>query len=138
MALERYVHDRSLPRITFVPHQPLDKIPLYQKAADVLVLPNTAKEEASRVETSPVKLFEYLASSRPIVASDIPSIRDIVSEREVFFAQPDDGESFARVIVEALSGDPDRSRAALSLAENSSWEERAKNIDALMRRLLHV
>lgn len=137
-ALERYVHDRSLPRIAFVPHQPSDKIPLYQKAADVLVLPNTAKEEASRVETSPVKLFEYLASGKPIVASDIPSIRDIVSEREVFFAQPDDGESFARVIVEALSGDTDRSLAARSLAENSSWEKRAKNIDALMRRLLHV
>jgi glycosyltransferase involved in cell wall biosynthesis len=137
-SFQDYINRKKLPRISFVPHQTPDKIPLYQKTADVLVLPNTAKDEASRVETSPVKLFEYLASGKPIVVSDIPSIRDIVSEREVFFAQPDDGESFAHVIVEALSGDTGRSRAARSLAENNSWEERAKNIDALMRRLLHV
>jgi len=137
-ALQAYIKERNLPRISFVPHQTPDKIPLYQKAADVLVLPNTAKEEASRVETSPVKLFEYLASGKPIVVSDIPSVRDIVSEREVFFANPDDGESFAITIIKALKGDSKKSEAARSLAWNHSWESRAERIDTFMKRCLAI
>lgn len=138
-ALQKYIEEKKLPRINFVPHQTPDKIPLYQKASDVLVLPNTAKEEASRVETSPVKLFEYLASGKPIVASDIPSIRDIVSEREVFFAKPDDGESFAQSINEALKGDPEKTEVARTLAYQHSWESRAERIDTFMKKCLsHV
>lgn len=131
-ALERYVAKRRLPRITFVPHQLPQKIPLYQRAADVLVLPNTATEEASRVETSPVKLFEYLASGKPIVASDIPSIREVVSEREVTFARPDDGRDLARAILEALK-DHSKTVAAQALARSCSWESRASAIDSFMR-----
>lgn len=137
-ALEAYIKKHNLPRISFVPHQTPDKIPLYQKAADVLVLPNTAKEEASRVETSPVKLFEYLASGKPVVASDIPSIRDIVSEREVFFAKPDDGEDFARVITEALKGAPKKIEAARVFAWEHSWEARAERIDTFMKQCLEI
>jgi glycosyltransferase involved in cell wall biosynthesis len=137
-ALQTYIKERNLPRISFVPHQTPDKIPLYQKAADVLVLPNTAKEEASRVETSPVKLFEYLASGKPIVVSDIPSIRDIVSEKEVFFATPDDGESFARVIALALKGDSKKTEAARAFAWAHSWESRAERIDIFMKRCIEM
>jgi glycosyltransferase involved in cell wall biosynthesis len=133
--MERYVALQKLPRITFVPHQPPHKIPLYLRAADVLVLPNTAKEEASRIETSPVKLFEYLAAGKPIVASDLPSIRDIVSEREVFFAHPDDPQDFARVIEHVLAHPEEaaaRAAAGKTLAGTHSWEARAKKIRYFM------
>src|SRR3989344_8817955 len=49
-----------------VPHK---DVPLWQAAADVLVIPNSAKEEISVHHTSPMKLFEYMASQRPILAS---------------------------------------------------------------------
>lgn len=140
-ALQKYISERNLPRINFIPHQTPDKIPLYQKAADVLVLPNTAKEEASRVETSPVKLFEYLASGKPIVASDIPSIRDIVSDKEVFFATPDDGKSFAHAIETALNDSAEsanRANAAQVLARAHSWESRAEHIDAFIKHCLEI
>jgi glycosyltransferase involved in cell wall biosynthesis len=53
---------------------------MWQKAADALVLPNTAKEDISKYYTSPMKLFEYMASRRPIVATNIPSITEIINE----------------------------------------------------------
>jgi len=135
--MQKYVQEKKLSRITFVPHQTPDKIPLYLRAADVLVLPNTATEEASRVETSPVKLFEYMAAGKPIVASDIPSIRDIVSERDVSFATPDDAQSFAQKIMETIenaSAAEARARVAQEKARTHSWPARATAIDALMRR----
>ncbi len=135
----KLIADESLPRVTLVPHQPHDKMPLYMRAADVLVLPNTAKEEASRLETSPVKLFEYLASGTPVVASDLPSIREIVSEQEVGFATPDEPKSFAEVIVRTLQHGPEvvvRVAAGKEFARRQSWQVRAKNIDRVIRQHL--
>ncbi len=135
--LEDLVRRERLPRITFVPHEPHEKMPLYMRAADVLVLPNTAREAASKYETSPVKLFEYLSSGTPVVASDLPSIRDIASDNEVRFFAPDDPKSLASAIAETLAdsaGAARRSAAGQSLGKASSWEARAAAIATFMRR----
>ena len=47
--------------------------------ADVLVLPNTATEVSARY-TSPLKLFEYLAAGRPIVASRLPALAEVLED----------------------------------------------------------
>ena len=127
-ALQRFVAENQLPRISFIESQPHEKIPLYLRTADVVVLPNTAKEAVSREETSPVKLFEYLASGTPIVATDLPSVREIVSEKEVIFAKPDDPRDMARAIENAFSADDARKESAISLARKHSWEDRARAI----------
>ncbi|MGB4076509.1 MAG: glycosyltransferase [Minisyncoccia bacterium] len=139
--LEELVQKEGLPRITFLPHQSHDRMPLYMRAADVLVLPNTAREAASKYETSPVKLFEYLSSSTPIVASDLPSIRDIVDEQQVMFFEPDTPESLAHAVMAVLSDTEAarvRSVRGSILAKNSSWEARAAAINGLMQRTVGV
>lgn len=118
-------------KAVFAGQRPWAEIPLWLKAADVLVLPNTGREKVSRFYTSPMKLFEYMASGRPIVASDIPSIREIVNDGMVFFAAPDDPRSFARAIREVLDN-PDealrRAERARQESQKYTWETRAKKI----------
>ncbi|MBU1179361.1 glycosyltransferase family 4 protein [Patescibacteria group bacterium] len=112
-------------------HQEYKKIPYYLGAADVLVLPNTAKERISREETSPIKLFEYMASDRPIIASDIPSIREVVNEREVVFFEPDNPEDLKNKITMVLDnyvGYERLTENAKVLAHKYSWQERAEKI----------
>lgn len=53
------------------------EVPIYQSAADILALPNNVGGAIADV-TSPMKLFEYMASERPIVATDMPSILEIL------------------------------------------------------------
>lgn len=115
--------------LVFVGHRNHEEIPLWQKASDVLVIPNTAKKDISKYFTSPMKLFEYMASGRPIVASRIPSIEEIVTEREVCFFEPDDANDLALKIKEVSLGNmSDKILSALEKVKEHSWKNRAKRI----------
>ena len=112
-------------------HQLHDEIPLYLKAADVLVLPNSAKAEISRISTSPMKLFEYMAADRPIVASDLPSLREILNEKNALFVEPDSGTALAQGI-RTIIQNPEQGRMLAAQARKDvsthTWENRAAAI----------
>lgn len=116
------------PNIRIVGHVAHELIPLWQSAADVLVLPNSGKEEISVHYTSPMKLFEYMASERPIVASDLPSIREILPEDAGFYAVPDDPTSFADAIQRAFAEGSTKSARARQTAATFTWQKRAQRI----------
>ncbi|MDC1205254.1 glycosyltransferase family 4 protein [Candidatus Pacebacteria bacterium] len=123
---KEYSHQKN---IVVIGHRPYHELPFWQKAADVLVVPNTAKEDISKYFTSPMKLFGYFASSRPIVASDIPSIREIAGDNTVYYAQPDDPRSFADAITHAIQeNNQNHIDNGMRIAEMHTWEERAKRI----------
>ena len=116
-------------------------IPLWLRAADVLVLPNTAKDNASKYETSPVKLFEYMASGRPIVSSDLPSIRNVVDESMVWFFEPDNPQSLAGQVHAAINekdAAAKKSRRAQDEAEKYTWDRRFTDIISFMRAMLRA
>ncbi|MCP6718272.1 MAG: glycosyltransferase [Patescibacteria group bacterium] len=118
-------------KINIVGHKPYSEIPFWLKAADVLVLPNSAKQDISKHWTSPLKLFEYMASKRPIIASNLPSIREILNENNSFLVEPDNPEKLAKGIENILKS-PNLSAKISNQAFNDvlsySWEKRAKNI----------
>ena len=60
-------------RVTFTGMVRPREVAARLEPADVLVLPNPATVVSERY-TSPLKLFEYLALGRPIVASDLPGV----------------------------------------------------------------
>ena len=117
--------------VLIVGHRPVGEIPIYLCAADVLVLPNSAKQTISSRYTSPLKLFEYMASRRPIVASDLPSLREILTEETAIFFEPDNQQSLSEGIKFALN-DPvvaaQKAEQAYLKAQNYTWEKRAQNI----------
>jgi glycosyltransferase involved in cell wall biosynthesis len=116
----------------FAGSRPHSEMPLWFSAADVLLVLGTARDIQSYRYTSPMKLFEYLASGRTIVASNTPAIREIVSEKEVIFYTPDDPLDMARAVQSAVhSSDEEislRIEAAMRLAKTSSWRGRAERI----------
>lgn len=132
--LRKKIPEASSEHILFISFQPHDLIPIWLKAADVLVLPNTARQKVSLFYTSPMKLFEYMASGRPIVASAIPSVLEIINEENAFLAQPDSPESFMEKIKFVLEFPQEAERIARkaeSEAEKYTWENRAIKISEL-------
>jgi glycosyltransferase involved in cell wall biosynthesis len=122
---------RQYPNIHFLGNRPYSELQNNQAAADVLILPNTAKNETSARFTSPLKLFTYMTSSVPIVASNLPSLREVVSDEDVYFVTPDDPQALAEGIQKALR-EPEvaKQKAAHAQAKVQSytWAARAQAI----------
>jgi len=111
--------------------KPYTEVPLWLSAADALLVLGTRHDTQSYYYTSPMKVFEYLAMRRPIVASKTPAIQDIVSDKEVIFYKPDDPIDLAQKITISVNT-PDlvalKTEAATMRAKDFTWQKRAKDI----------
>ncbi len=58
---------------------PYDDVPFYLAACDVLVSPCVHSRDGSPFFNSPIKLFEYLAMGKPVVASDIGQQAEVIN-----------------------------------------------------------
>ena len=127
---------RRSTNVLLVPHVPAAKVPLYLIATDALVLPNTPTTEESVHYTSPIKLFEYMASGRPIIAADLPSIHEILSQEAGLFFRAGDGDALAAAIITTLRNlDEARIRASRARADvvKYSWVGRAQLLLNIVR-----
>lgn len=123
--------------IKIIPFQARERMPFYLKAADVLVLPNKKGERISEKYTSPLKLFEYMASGAPIVASDLPSIREALDENSAVLVEPNNPEELAMGINKILNNETLGNKiaeSALEAVKNYTWEKRAENILEFIKR----
>lgn len=122
--------DLKLQNVTFHGLKPQVEVPNFLWYADVLLLP-PSQYHPSAAWTSPVKLGEYLASGTPIVATDIPALRDWLTDKEVEFVEPDSAEAMVKGIRHLLS---DRKRSeqlrvsGLMKAQELSYEQRVEAI----------
>jgi len=128
--LEEFIKTKHL-NVLIMGHQLPRLVPLYLKAADVLVLPNSAKSKISRLYTSPMKMFEYMASGIPIVASDIPSIREVLNKKNAVLVKPDNSRDLAKNIEKILKNAgfyANISKKAYQDVQKYTWQKRSKNI----------
>lgn len=122
----------DLPQVRFVPHQPRGKAHVWLAAGDAAVLPTSAGFEIGRSFSSPIKLFEYLAAGLPIIASDVPTSREILTETEALFFRPDDPGSFAAAAARFAALSPAQRAAMAAAAREKSaaytWHARGERI----------
>lgn len=64
--------------VTFTGLVPQADAPLYLAASDILVSPHVPNADGTRFFGSPTKLFEYMAMGKPILASDLEQIGEIL------------------------------------------------------------
>ena len=118
--------------------QPPSRVPLYLAAGDVGVVPNRSKPDISARYTSPLKVFEALAAGLPLVASDLPSLRDVLeSEEDAVFVAPDDSRALAAGIARLVADEELRASLAArgrARAPELTWDARAARLLEWMER----
>jgi glycosyltransferase involved in cell wall biosynthesis len=78
---------------------------------------------------SPMKMFEYMASGRAILTSDLPVIHEVLDDKSAVFCPPDDTHAWSLALEKLLSDDEYRyaiGQNALRAAQGYSWIERAR------------
>ena len=100
--------------------------------ADVLVVPSRSTGRMSYVAHT--KVYEYMAFGKPIVATDLPSIREVlIHRRNAILVAPDDARSLVDGIREVLANAAlatEISRNAYESAKKYTWHNRGKGLEA--------
>lgn len=127
---------RGLGNVRFIGFVPNADLPSYQAACDVFLMPYSRRVASSSgvdiaAFTNPLKMFEYLATGRPIVASDLPILGEVLNENNAIILPADDIDIWVENL-RSLQGSPEKraalSEAAKDTAAEYSWEKRAASI----------
>jgi len=110
------------------------RLPLYQAAADVLLMPYGRSISASSGQDiaeviNPMKMFDYMAAGRAIISSDLSVIHEVLDENNAVFCEPGNVDVWEHALRDLLADEPRR----LALAEQGrkeiseyTWTARAK------------
>jgi glycosyltransferase involved in cell wall biosynthesis len=116
--------------------QPPGRVADYLLAGDVGAVPNRSAPAISARHTSPLKVFEAMASGLPLVASDLPSMREVLEpELDAVLVAPDDAAALAAGLRRLMEDDGLRARLrdrSLARAPAHTWDARARRLLAWM------
>ncbi|MBS61098.1 MAG: hypothetical protein CL606_07335 [Anaerolineaceae bacterium] len=123
--------------VHFVGYQAPEQVPLYLAASDMLIMTYdkhvyTPSGEETSDWASPMKMFEYMAASRPIIASDIPMLRELLTDNHnALLITPEDTTSL-RAAIRRLTNNPKLGHLIATKARadvvKHTWINRAQHI----------
>ncbi|RKY21495.1 MAG: hypothetical protein DRQ55_04160 [Planctomycetota bacterium] len=139
----RALAERLAPgRVRFTGNVPPPAVPALLATADVIALPNSAGREISARYTSPLKLFEAMASGRALVASDLSSLREVLRDGEnALLVPPDDAQALGAALSRLLQDQALAERLAVRARDDVSgrdWRARARQVAEFLREHLEV
>jgi glycosyltransferase involved in cell wall biosynthesis len=121
-------------RVTFTGYVERSRVPALLADMDILALPHTSTPVSDRY-ASPLKLFEYMAAGRPIVASNLVSIREVLCDGvNAVLVEPGSPSELANGIRRVI--DDSRlaegiARKAHAAAADYTWDRRAARLEQL-------
>ena len=119
----------NLSNIKLVNTKKRDMVAKYLKSADILIITANKNSKESIKYTSPIKLFEYLASKVPVLAPEVESMTNIVTNKEVTFYEVDNVEDLVNKINNILIKNNDKEiENGYEFVKKFTWENRVKKI----------
>jgi glycosyltransferase involved in cell wall biosynthesis len=118
----------DLDNIHFLGGKPYSEVPKYLHASDVLLLPRTM--DPYSLACDPLKLYEYLATGKPVVSTSHPSIKRF-SEFVYSGATIDE---IVEGIQKSLNRSEESARMQQSIIDRLSWETRIQKLLSLLNK----
>ncbi|MFA5197611.1 MAG: glycosyltransferase [Patescibacteria group bacterium] len=119
---------KNMPNVYWLGHQCFDELPKILKGFDVCIIPYAA-EDPFNISCSPLKMYEYLAAGKPIVSTDLPSVRHELELIRTGRFYP----KFVREITAALDEKDDiLKEKRIEMARRNSWDVRVGEIISII------
>lgn len=128
--LEKLVPSEAKERVHILPRRPRAELVSIYSVADIGLISSSLESNHSALYTSPLKLFEYLAAGLPVLASDVPTSREVLDESVAKFFLPTK-EDFHRALREIMQDSTWMRSAAEEAPEfvkRYTWQERVSGI----------
>ena len=114
---------KELCNVHLLGHRPYEELPRYLKGIDVAVIPYRINDYTESV--FPIKFFEFLATGKPVVISQLPALSEFYDAVGV----AGDADEFVEWCEALLSDDdPVEKQRRIELAEEHSWPERVRKL----------
>jgi glycosyltransferase involved in cell wall biosynthesis len=114
---------------------PAPEVPGYLRAFDVCTMPFPWTEHFAYY-ASPMKLFEYMASGSPVVATDLPSTAEIIRDGENGLLSPPGDSAALATALRSLRDEPALAQRLSATATHDvrhyTWDARARAICAFI------
>lgn len=136
----RLVQEAGARNVRLRPRVPPPDVPAYLFAADCLLIPPTAAPLLRHGHTVlPMKTFSYLAAGRPIVAPDLPDLREVLHHDEnALLVPPDNVDAAAAAIRLALSNRALGEKLGYTARQNAAyftWQARAERLSTFLQNV---
>ncbi len=138
VSLGGILKERLISNIDFLGFKPPNLIPSYLRAFDVLLMPYQRRVSlrGNKRDTSefmsPLKMFEYMASGRPIISSRLPVLMEVLNhDQNALLAEPDVANEWLSALTLLKENRQLRDSLAQKATEdvmNYTWEERADSV----------
>ncbi len=130
--------DKMEDYVTFTGLVSYKEIPKYLAACDIFVSPHIPNADGSEFFGSPTKIFEYMAMGKPIVASKLGQIREILKDKETaFLVEPGNIEELVKAISELVKDEKLRdnlgNKARLKAISEFSWSNNVQKLIQLFK-----
>ncbi|HUM25358.1 MAG TPA: glycosyltransferase family 4 protein, partial [Anaerolineales bacterium] len=127
--------------VTVQPAVPHHEIPALIASADICVAPLGLNDRNVTQGACPIKVLEYMAAERPLLASNMPIVRELVREdMDALLFSPSDPEDLARQTITLLNDFELSKRLARSASERAltkfTWHESQKKLLKVYEKLL--
>ena len=127
--------------VTVQPAVPHHEIPALIASADICVAPLGLNDRNVTQGACPIKVLEYMAAGRPLLASNMPIVRELVREdMDALLFSPSDPEDLARQTIALLNDFELSKRLAQSASERAltkfTWHESQKKLLKVYEKLL--
>ncbi len=122
----------DIDKIVFLGRQEVKTVPIWLRSADILLMPHPNTIFYQKY-VSPLKLFEYMCSKNPIIASNLPSIQEILEHKKnSYLVDAGSFESIAKgieFIIRDKKFSSKIAKKAFNDVDNFSWFRRGKRIN---------
>ncbi len=122
---------QAMSNVHFLGRKKVTDVPRYIAACDVCLLPYRINEWTQNIDS--LKLYEYLACGKPVVATDVPAAQRFTHVVKVATSEV---QFIAQMRAAVEEDDPTKRRERRSVAAQNTWEQRVASISTAIEERL--
>lgn len=125
---------KSKTNVNFLGSKPYEELPNYMKFFDVCIIPYDQNDPLN-INCSPLKLYDYMATGKPVVSTDLPAVRSF--NKLVRIGR--NKEEFEKQLMKAIEEqDGFLCKLRMAKAHENSWESRANDIIKILNDYFEI